>query len=117
MKKFFARWIVLTLSLILTSKLMGSVQIDGFVTAFVAAGIFGVVNTVLKPVIMLFTLPLNILTMGLFTLVINGSMFSLAAFFVSGFYVSGFWGAVIGAVILSVVNMFFTNLFELNEEE
>jgi putative membrane protein len=78
--------------------------VDYWPAAFVAAAVLGVINAVLRPLLMLLTLPLTILTLGLFALVINGLMLYIAGTVVRGFHVTGFWSAVFGALFLSVIS-------------
>jgi putative membrane protein len=80
------------------------VRVDGFWTALVAAFLLGIVNAILRPVLVFLTLPITILTLGLFLLVINGLMLWLVSALVRGFYVNGFWGAVLGSVLISIVS-------------
>jgi putative membrane protein len=80
------------------------IWVEGFLAALVAAFLLGIVNTIIKPILVLFTLPLTILTLGLFLLVINGLMLWLVSALVRGFHVSGFWGAVFGSILISLVS-------------
>ena len=107
---FLIRWLLNTAALLIVSKIMNSIEIDGFVTALVAAAILGIINTFLRPVLILLTLPINILTFGLFTLVINGLVFYLAGNIVEGFYIADFWSAFWGALIFSLINILITSL-------
>ncbi len=115
MKKFFLRWIVSALSIFLTAKLLGSVYVSGLTASLVAAAILGIVNTIIKPIVVILTLPINFLTLGLFTFVINGFVLYLAAGLVTGFAISGLFGAIIASVVLSILNMVLTHLFDLDE--
>lgn len=80
------------------------IWVDSFWAALVSAFILGVVNAVIKPVLIFFTLPLTILTLGIFLLVINGLMLWLVSALVRGFHVEGFWGAVLGSILISIVS-------------
>jgi putative membrane protein len=80
------------------------IWVDGFLAALVAAFLLGIVNTILRPILVLLTLPLTVLTLGLFLLVINGLMLWLVAALIKGFYVNGFWGAVLGSILISIVS-------------
>ncbi|KDR96050.1 putative membrane protein [Peptoclostridium litorale DSM 5388] len=115
MKNFIARWIVSALSIFLTAKMLASVDVSGIGATLVAAVILGIVNLFLKPVVLLLTLPINLLTLGLFTLAINGFMLYITAALVPGFEVRGFFGSIIGAVILSIFNMILTKIFDIEE--
>ena len=99
-----ANWIVSGLAIFLSAYLLSGVHVDGFATALVVAVVLGIVNAVLKPILIILTLPINILTLGLFTLVINALLILLTTQFVSGFRVDGFWWAFLFSLVLSVVN-------------
>ena len=83
---------------------MHSVAIDSFGTALLVALVLGLVNTILRPVLLVLTLPVTMLTMGLFIFVINGLLFWAVANVVDGFHVAGFWAAVGGALLYSVIS-------------
>ncbi len=99
-------WLVNALSLLAVAYLLPSVSVASFYVAVVTALLLAVVNTVIRPVLVLGTLPINILTLGLFTLVINGLLFWFVASFVEGFRVAGFWPAVWGALLYSLISTF-----------
>jgi len=104
MKGLLIRWVINALALILISKVIKGIEVDNILSAFVAAAVLGVINAVLRPVLILLTLPITILTLGFFALVINGFMLSIAGTVVKGFHVSGFWPSVFGALFLSVIS-------------
>lgn len=79
------------------------VSVESFYVALIVAVVLAVLNLIVKPVIILLTLPINLVTLGLFTLVINAGLFWLASYFVDGFNVTGFTGAFLGALLVSVV--------------
>lgn len=95
-------WLINALALAVVPQVVTSVVVTGFWTAVVAALLLGLINTLLRPVLILLTLPINILTLGLFTLVINALLFWLVATFVDGFAVAGFASALLGALVYSV---------------
>ena len=97
------RWLINALALLALPYIIQSVRIDSLWTALIVAVVLGLLNTLIRPILLLLTLPKTILTLGLFALVINGLMFWLAAQFVSGFSVSGFWAAFFGAFIYSII--------------
>src|SRR3989338_7609485 len=101
------RLIINTLVVLAVAYVVPSVHVDGFMAAFVAAFAIAVVNAILKPVLIFLTLPIEIVTLGLFTLVINAFLIMLAAYVVPGFSVDGFWAALIFGVIFSIVNISF----------
>ena len=90
--------------LIISYVLPGLIWVDGIWSALVAAFLLGIVNSVLRPILIFFTLPITLLTLGLFLLVINGLMLWLVSAIVSGFHVNGFWGAVLGSILISIVS-------------
>jgi len=104
MKGILIRWIINAGALILMSYVIEGIEVDHLLSAFVAAAVLGIINAVLRPILILLTLPITLLTLGLFVLVINGLMLSIAASVVKGFHVNGFWAAVFGALFLSVVS-------------
>ena len=87
-----------------TCRILPGVTIDGFGTAVVVAIVLGLVNALLRPLLLLLTLPLNILTLGLFTFVIIGGLVQLTAALVPGFHVASFWWALAFALVLSLIN-------------
>ena len=97
-------------NLLIAYFLPGIMWVDGWWAALAAAFLLGMVNTILRPLLILFTLPLTFLTLGLFLLVINGLMLWLVSALVGGFHVNSFWGSVLGAVLLSVVSWLLANL-------
>ncbi|AOT68668.1 phage holin family protein [Geosporobacter ferrireducens] len=116
MGKFLMRWFVSALSIYITARLFQNVYVADFATAMIAAVILGGANMVIKPIVFLLTLPINILTLGLFTFVINGIVLKLSAAFVSGFVVSGFLGAILAAVVLSIVHMILSGLLGIEKD-
>lgn len=104
MKGLAMRWILNALALLATAWLVPGIHIKGFGAALIAALVLGVVNAVIRPIIIFFTLPLNILTLGLFTLVINAFMLLMVKSVVAGFLVSGFWAAFFGSIVLTIIS-------------
>ncbi len=105
------RWIINALTLLLISHLFPSIKVAGFETALITALILGLVNAVIRPFLIIITLPINILTLGLFTFVINGFLFWFVASFIKGFDVGGFWSAFFGALAYSIISSFLSILF------
>ena len=97
-------WLVNTVSLIAVAYLMPSIRVDNFTTALIAALVLGLVNAVIRPVLVLLTLPVTLLTLGLFILVINGLLFWFVGSFIKGFVVEGFWAGFLGAIIYSLIS-------------
>lgn len=99
-------------ALVLTAGLFESIYLEGFFSAVLAVLILAFVNGFIRPIFLLLTLPLTILTLGLFTLVINATLFKLTSLVVPGFHVGGFWSSLGGAVIYSILTLF-VNVFLL----
>lgn len=106
-----ARLLINALALILTTLFVPGLNLASPTTAFWAALVWGLANTLIRPVLSLFTFPLQLLTLGLFTLVINGLMLSLTAHLVPGFSIRNFGSAIIGALVLSIISVILTHLF------
>ena len=100
---FLLSWLISTLAIIITAYLLPGVQVDNLFAAFVAALVIGVFNAILRPILIILTLPLTIFTLGLFALVINAVLILLADIIVPGFGVDSFWWALLFSVILSVI--------------
>ena len=97
-------WLVNTVALIAVAYLVPSISVANFTSALVAALILGLVNAVIRPVLILLTLPVTVLTLGLFILVINGLLFWFVGSFIEGFVVQGFWAGFIGSILFSIVS-------------
>jgi len=95
-------WLINAAVLLLLSYLLPGVEVDGFLAALAMALVLGLVNAVLRPLLVLLTLPITLLTLGLFVLVINGLLFALAAYLVPGFHVSGLLTGIAGALLYSL---------------
>ncbi len=106
MARFFTHWILTGLALWVTAWILPGVTIRSLGALAVAAIVLGFVNAVIRPVLLILTLPITILTLGLFYLVVNGLAFALAAWIVPGFEVASFWWAVAGALCVSAVSWF-----------
>lgn len=104
MKSLLLRWLLNAVALIFTAYLVPGIEVKSFGAALIAALVLGILNAVIRPLLLFLTLPINFFTLGLFTLVINGFMLFLVAKLVSGFVVTGFFSAVIGALVLAVVS-------------
>lgn len=103
-------WCCNALALLAVAYLLPGVRVDGFGSALIAAVALGLINTLLRPLLILLTLPVTVLTLGLFMLVINGLLFWLAGSVLRGFEVSGFWTGVMGAVLYSILSYFLSLL-------
>lgn len=104
MRGIALRWLTLTGAILLASYLLEGIHVSSFMSAVGAAAILGILNAFFRPVALLLTLPINVLTLGLFTFVINAVMLKMASGVISGFDVRGFWTSVFGALIISLVS-------------
>jgi putative membrane protein len=95
-------------ALLLTAGLFESIYLEGFFSAVLAVLILAFINAFIRPVLLLLTLPITVLSLGLFTLVINATLFKLTSALVPGFHVGGFWSALGGAIVYSVLTLFIT---------
>jgi putative membrane protein len=96
-------WILNAVALLAVTYLLPSIQVSGFGTALLAALVLGFINTLVRPLLALLTLPITVLTLGIFYLVLNGLLFWLASAFIPGFQVQGFGSAFIGAILYGVI--------------
>lgn len=103
-------WIIIAFSLILIAKLLPGIAIDSFTVALLAALAIVLVNLLVKPIVMLLTLPINLITLGLFSFVVNALMFALAAWLVPGFEVANFLYALLGSLLLSLITTLLGNV-------
>ena len=99
-------WIVSAVALLVTSKVTPGFKVDGFGSALWAAVVIGLANILIWPLLIFLTLPINILTLGLFTFVVNGAVLKICAALIKGFDIKGWGSAILGAVILSIVSTF-----------
>ncbi len=104
--KLIFRLLVNALAILAVAYFVPGVMVASFTTALIVALVLGLLNVIIKPILLILTLPITILTLGLFTLVINALLFWFASTFISGFSVSGFGPAFFGALIVSAVNFF-----------
>jgi putative membrane protein len=97
-------WLISALAFLLTSKIVKGFEVNGIFSAFFAAMALGFANTFIWPILIFLTLPLNIITLGLFTFVVNGAVLKLVAAFLPGFKIHGWFSAIIGAILLAILN-------------
>lgn len=114
--KFLARWLVSAVSIYIIAYLMVGIEVSGFEATLIAAAILGIVNTIVKPLLLFFTLPINIMTLGLFTFVINGVVLWATASFVNGFEVRGLFDAIVGSILISITNMLIGGLLGVKKK-
>ena len=110
------RWFINALALLLVAYLYSGVQVDGIFAALIAALVLGLVNAVIRPLLVVLTLPVTILTLGLFIFVINAFMFWFVTEIVKGFTVTGFMAALIGSLMFSVISLV-TNWLVFDKEK
>ncbi len=113
--RFLGTWLVTAVSLLVTAWLVPGITLASVSAAAIGAVVLGLVNALVRPLLLLLTLPLTILTLGLFLLVVNAVSFSLVAEFTPGFTVSTFWDALFGSLILSFVSGLLNQVFGFAE--
>lgn len=99
------RWLFSALGLLLIDEFVAGIRVEGLYVAIIAALILGVLNAIVRPVLFVLTLPVTILTLGLFAFVINAGLFLFAASFIDGFEVDSFWYALLGSILMSVIGV------------
>lgn len=100
------KWILFALIIMFVGWIIPGISVESFLTAMLAAVVIALINAFIKPLILFLTLPINLLTLGLFTLVINALLFMFAAYLVPGVEVDGFLSALIGSILISVFSIF-----------
>jgi putative membrane protein len=105
MLMLLARWVVNAAALLLVAYIYPGVHVESFFAALVAALVLGLVNAIIRPLLVILTLPVTLITLGLFLFVINGLCFWLVAEVVQGFTVTGFWAALVGSILYSLVTL------------
>ena len=105
---FLLRVLINTLALYLASLLIPGIELTGLGPALLAGLVLGLVNAVIRPALLFLTLPLTLLTLGLFILILNGLLLQLVAWLVGGFTVQGFWPSIFGAIVVGVVSWLLT---------
>lgn len=109
------RWVINALILMLIPYIVPGVSVESFLTALLVAVALALVNALIKPILVIFTLPINILTLGLFTLVINGFMFWIVSSVVKGFNITNFTAAFFAALVYSIISMLISYLDQPSE--
>jgi putative membrane protein len=110
MKSFLLHLVLSAIAILIVAQVVGGVQVSGFGSALIGALILGFVNAFVRPVMILLTLPLTIVTLGLFLFVLNAFMLWLVAALVPGFQISGFGAALLGSLLLTVHNILIDRL-------
>jgi putative membrane protein len=104
MRGIALRWLTLTGAILFSAYLFDGIRVSGFMSALFAAGLLGILNAFFRPIALLLTLPINILSLGLFTFVVNALMLKMASGVITGFEVRGFWTAVFGSLFISLIS-------------
>lgn len=113
--RLLINWVINAASLLAVPYLIDTVQLGSVWSALIAAAILGLVNTLIRPVLLVLTLPVTFVSLGLFVFVINGLLFWLVAQLVKGFYVAGFWSAICGALLYSIISWALNTLLMENK--
>ena len=108
--RLLLHWIINALVLMGLPYVFTSIHVSSFGVALIGALLIGLLNALIRPILIILTLPINILTLGLFTFVINGLLFWLAAYFIPGFTVGGFWSAFWGALVYMLISWALSSL-------
>lgn len=102
--QFLLYWVVAGLAVLMTSKIISGFRVSGFLTACLTAVVIAIGNAVLWPVLFFLTLPINVLTLGFFTFVVNAAVLKICAALMPGFEIEGWWAAIFGSIVLSILN-------------
>ena len=111
------KWLLMTLSVGITAYLIPGIALSGFFSALLVALFLGIINTLVRPFLILITLPITILTLGLFTFVINAVLVLFASKVVHGFEVKGFWWAMLFSIVLSIIQYILNKIFTTRTPE
>lgn len=111
MLEVLVNWLLSAILILVTGYIIPGVHISDFTSALLASVVLGIINALLKPLIVILTLPINLLTLGLFTLIINGVLVMLASSLVSGFQVDSFGSALLFGIVLSILNFTVNQLY------
>jgi len=109
LKAFLLKWLINAVALFVVVNVVAGISVGRWQTMLAGALVLGLLNAFFRPLLILLTLPINVLTLGFFTLIINGLILYLAAWLIKGFYVAGFWNAFVAALVFSIVS-FLLNL-------
>ena len=110
--KLVLKWVLSAAALLVVAYLYGGVVVNNFTSALIAAAVIGLLNMVVRPILVVLTLPATVLTLGLFLFVINALMFWAASGMLNGFHVAGFWAALLGSLIYSALGLLIDALVE-----
>ena len=104
------RWLTITVAVLILPKLFSGVRVDDIGSALLAAAILGILNALVRPLLILLTLPLTLVTLGFFVLVINALLFMFVGSIVPGFHVDSFWWAFIASIVVSLISWIVSNM-------
>lgn len=110
------RWILNTLALLLVVNVVPGFVYGGWLSLAIAAAVLGLLNAIVRPILWFITLPITVITLGLFLLILNAIMLELTAWLVPGFGIEGFGWAILGALVLSIISLFTDRIGRRNEE-
>lgn len=113
--KLISKVLISVLALLITAYLVPGIIVDGIYIAIITAVILGLLNVLVRPILVVLTLPITIVTLGLFIFVINGSIFWFVSTFIDGFEISSFWTALLGSLLVSVISTVGNNLISDDE--
>lgn len=117
MPQFIITWLITAIALLITAQIVPGLTINSISASIIGAAFFGIVNAIVKPILILLTLPLTIFSLGLFLLAINAICFGLVGYLTAGFAVNGFFPALFGSIVLSLVSSLIHWLFFNNSAE
>lgn len=103
--KIIVKIAIVALALLIVSNIFPDIQINSLSSAIIASVVLGILNTIVRPILVILTFPITILTLGLFILIINASLFYFTADLVPGFYIGSFWQAMLGSVVVSFISL------------
>ena len=112
MKPFLTRWLATTIAVAVAEQLLTKMYADGWLSLIVAALLLGVINAIIRPVLLVLSLPFILVTLGFFILVVNALMLWIVGKIVPGFHVDGFWTAFFGSIIIGIVNWALSAVFK-----
>ncbi len=115
MTSFLIRWFINTASLFAVANIVPGITVNNWTSMVIAALVLGLLNAFLRPLILILTLPVNLATLGLFTLVVNAFLFYLASFLVKGFLIAGFWNAFLGALVFSIISFLLSVIIKTDQ--
>lgn len=104
------RWILFALALLFIAWIIPGISIDGFKAALLASLVIGIINVLVRPILVIITIPITLLTLGLFIFILNALLFLFIGHIVPGFHVDGFLSALLGSILLSIISVFINNI-------